>query len=87
MGSFSADSLTNVALNKSVVASSLWVSDTPSSYAVDGDTSSTFHSDGHCAVTGKEVNPHMVIDLQGTYNIQGFELWVFDTDDQSKSPR
>jgi hypothetical protein len=50
-----SDAATNVALGKDASQSSIWSVTNPASYAVDGDTSSTFRIDGHCAQTGMEV--------------------------------
>ena len=45
-----------MALGKEVTQSSIWSVTNPASYAVDGDTSSTFRIGGHCAHTGIEVS-------------------------------
>lgn len=49
------DARVNIALNKPAEQSSIWSVTNPASYAVDGDTSSTFRTGGHCAHTGIEV--------------------------------
>jgi hypothetical protein len=67
---------TNVALGKAASQSSIWSVTNPASYAVDGDTSSTFRIGGHCAQTGYEKNPYVMIDLGASYAIDSIELWT-----------
>lgn len=65
-----------MALNKHASQSSIWSITNPASYAVDGDTSSTFRTGGHCGHTGMEEKPYFLIDLGDSYTIINIELWT-----------
>ncbi|ELT96344.1 hypothetical protein CAPTEDRAFT_168416 [Capitella teleta] len=67
---------TNVAQGKTASQSSIWSVTNPASYAVDGDTSSTFRIGGHCAQTGMEDGPYVMVDLGASYLIESVELWT-----------
>lgn len=70
------DAKVNVALNKVVTQSSMYNVDTPPSYAVDGDTSSTFGPGGHCSHTDNQIAPYYLIDLGDSYAISSVEIWT-----------
>ena len=66
-------SATNVAFNKTVTMSTYYGPDAPGSHAVNGIKTGDWY-DGSCACTTSQVNPWLLLNLEGTYTVTGMQI-------------
>ena len=73
----SSDTSANLARNKPVTASSVFLQAFPTSNAVDGNTSTDFYGGKSCMMTDKDHHPFLMIDLLGEHFIREVGCLVF----------